>query len=376
MASVSPDLYVSRNKSTVTFKSKGISHGLGWRGYRSLQKTHCNPTAQVAAKIKPGSEGAGPGHTSGLKRPLEDDFGGGGPSEKRSFAPPSAFPNMEGGGMGGVTSEQVMVPDKMVGMIIGRGGEQITRLQADSGCKIQMAQESGGLAERMCTLTGPPPAIAQAKAMIEGIIASEGHGGPRGGGGGGGGGMGGGMGGPGGGMGGGGQVEMMVPGHKVGLIIGKGGETIKMLQEQTGAKIIIIQESNEHADQKPLRISGPPEAIEEAKAKVMDILNQHDDRNGGGRGGGRGGFGGRGGGRGGGGFDRGGGMRGGGFGGRGRGGGMRGGGSDWSGGGGGEKTEYVLVPASKVSLVEYLDADLDRSGRPRHWEGRRDYQVY
>ena len=127
----------------------------------------------------------------------------------------------------GVTSEQVMVPDKMVGMIIGRGGEQITRLQAESGCKIQMAQESGGLPERMCTLTGPQPAIAQAKAMIESIIATEGQGGGRG--------MGGG-----GGMGG-GQVEMMVPGHKVGLIIGKGGETIKMLQEQTGAKIIIIQ---------------------------------------------------------------------------------------------------------------------------------------
>ena len=34
---------------------------------------------------------------------------------------------------------------------------------------------------------------------------------------------------------------MMVPGHKVGLIIGKGGETIKQLQEQSGAKIVIIQ---------------------------------------------------------------------------------------------------------------------------------------
>lgn len=186
-----------------------------------------------------------------------------------------------------------------------------------------MAQESGGLPERMCTLTGPQPAIAQAKAMIESIIATEGQGGGRG--------MGGG-----GGMGG-GQVEMMVPGHKVGLIIGKGGETIKMLQEQTGAKIIIIQESNEHADQKPLRISGPPEAIEEAKGKVMEILNQHEDRNGfGGRGRGRGGpGGGRGGPR-------------GGFSGRGR-----GGGAGWPSGGGegGEKTEYVMVPASKVGLV-------------------------
>ena len=35
-------------------------------------------------------------------------------------------------------SEVIMVPDKMVGLIIGRGGEQITRLQAESGCKIQV----------------------------------------------------------------------------------------------------------------------------------------------------------------------------------------------------------------------------------------------
>ena len=44
--------------------------------------------------------------------------------------------------------------------------------------------------------------------------------------------MGGGGGGGGMGGGGGGQnvVEIMVPGNKVGLIIGKGGETIKMLQ--------------------------------------------------------------------------------------------------------------------------------------------------
>lgn len=32
----------------------------------------------------------------------------------------------------------------MVGLIIGRGGEQITRLQAETGCKIQMASDSGG----------------------------------------------------------------------------------------------------------------------------------------------------------------------------------------------------------------------------------------
>ena len=43
------------------------------------------------------------------------------------------------------------------------------------------------------------------------------------------------------------MFEMMVPGHKVGLIIGKAGETIKQLQEQSGAKIVIIQVSTNYS---------------------------------------------------------------------------------------------------------------------------------
>ena len=58
------------------------------------------------------------------------------------------------------SSETIMVPDKMVGLIIGRGGEQITRLQAETGCKIQMAADSQGMPERQCTLTGTPQAIS------------------------------------------------------------------------------------------------------------------------------------------------------------------------------------------------------------------------
>ena len=65
-----------------------------------------------------------------------------------------------GAPQGPQSSEIVMVPDKMVGLIIGRGGEQITRLQAETGCKIQMAADSQGMPERQCTLTGTPQAIA------------------------------------------------------------------------------------------------------------------------------------------------------------------------------------------------------------------------
>ena len=39
--------------------------------------------------------------------------------------------------------------------------------------------------------------------------------------------------------------EMMIPGNLVARIIGKGGEVIKAIQEESGAKIVIIQESKE-----------------------------------------------------------------------------------------------------------------------------------
>lgn len=245
-----------------------------------------------------------------------------------------------GGAPGGETptAEIINVPDKMVGLIIGRGGEQITRLQAESGCKIQMAPDSGGLPDRQCTITGLPSSIEQAKMAIQRIIANEGSGG---------------TGRPDGGQGGRGFFEMMVPGFKVGLVIGKGGEMIRQMQEQSGAKIVIIQESAEAAHEKPIRITGSEEAVEIAKGLVNEVLNQTDDRDpggfgGAGRGRGRGGFGMPMGGRGG---------RGGGFGMRGGRGGGRGGGfgGGWQSNGneygGGQTTDYVQVPATKVGLV-------------------------
>ena len=192
-----------------------------------------------------------------LKRPSEEYLEG--PYQKK------LQPNMNftGGPGPGMTSEQVMVPDNMVGLIIGRGGEQITKLQADSGCKIQMAQDSQGLQHRVCTLTGTAESIGVARSMIEQIIANEGNRGPR---------MGGNMGGGNMGGGGGGNFEMMIPGHLVARVIGKGGEVIKALQEETGAKIVIIQESKEFAQEKLLKITGPPDKVEFARIRVDQVI--------------------------------------------------------------------------------------------------------
>ncbi|KAM6954529.1 far upstream element-binding protein 3-like [Aplochiton taeniatus] len=161
-----------------------------------------------------------------------------------------------------VLTEDYKVPDRMVGFIIGRGGEQITRIQLESGCKIQIASDSGGQMDRPCSLTGSPESIEQAKRML-GQIVERCRNGP---------------GFHGDGEGGGSIVqEMLIPASKVGLVIGRGGDTIKQLQERAGVKMMMIQDGPmpTGAD-KPLRISGDPYKIQQARELVLDIIREKD----------------------------------------------------------------------------------------------------
>jgi len=58
------------------------------------------------------------------------------------------------------------------------------------------------------------------------------------------------------------SIEMMIPGAKVGLVIGKGGETIRSLQDKSGTKMYILQENMFEECDKPLRIVGEPDLVE------------------------------------------------------------------------------------------------------------------
>ncbi|XP_074653829.1 far upstream element-binding protein 3-like isoform X2 [Tubulanus polymorphus] len=171
-----------------------------------------------------------------------------------------------GGGGGGMMSDEHAIPDRMVGLVIGKGGETISTLQAKSGCKIQIAADSGGEPNRLSTLTGTPQAIACAKRLIQEIIDGACNTMMGGGGGGGNQGM---------------QdhcLEMKVPGNKVGLVIGKGGETIKQIQEETGAKMVMIQDSNQQTHcEKPLRISGDMIQCERAKERVLELITDKEE---------------------------------------------------------------------------------------------------
>lgn len=163
-------------------------------------------------------------------------------------------------------NEEIRIPEKVAPLLNGRCGndDELKAIQAQSNCKITFSRESGSLAryiinylnnimlvtkiecyenpndivieitDRCCTLNGQKESVAHAKDLINKLCNENNAGSvemiscmsvppagtngyPP-------------------------YVEIMVPGSKVGLVIGKGGETIKMLQEKTGAKMVIIQD--------------------------------------------------------------------------------------------------------------------------------------
>lgn len=192
--------------------------------------------------------------SGGLKRPLEE---GNGESE-----PPVKSAAMENDPFGAQLAQQKMeqantckedyyIPDHMVGLIIGRKGEQIQKLQDETKCNLQIDTESGPDRRRPCTLTGTQQAIDAIKAKIDGIIHQA-------------------QGIEDGGI----TEEILIPADKVGLIIGKGGETIRSMQSKLQVRMAMIQDGTENTGQaKPLRISGDKEKVKAAEQAVRDLIN-------------------------------------------------------------------------------------------------------
>ncbi|OHF02478.1 KH domain-containing protein, partial [Colletotrichum orchidophilum] len=193
---------------------------------------------------------------------------------------------------------QIMVPDRTVGLIIGRGGETIRDLQERSGCHINIVGESksvNGL--RPVNLIGSRESAAQAKDLIMEIVDSDsrnegqpaapakkpqrhegGHqrdSGPMGGAGGGGGGD---------------KINdaIYVPSEAVGMIIGKGGETIRDMQNGTGCKINVAQSSGPGEVQREIALIGSRDSIARAKQAIEEKVDAVRQKNSGGGGGGRG----------------------------------------------------------------------------------------
>ncbi|CAL8137499.1 unnamed protein product [Orchesella dallaii] len=215
----------------------------------------------------------------------------------------SQLPDMEGGPPSSsrtrrrkTFNEVIRIPVALVGLIIG--GEQVSRIQAETGCNVQVDPNSGGGKDRPCYLQGTKEAIERAKNLITDIVSSKSHeigrlssepappkpingqsfmemvipgpkvpGGEEGGIGDGGGGLSSSKA---------GLETMRFPVSKVsvGLIIGKGGELIKRIQMETGAKVQFhpINCNFGDVDEQSASITGKPDQARQAQLRLQELV--------------------------------------------------------------------------------------------------------
>jgi transcription antitermination factor NusA-like protein len=182
--------------------------------------------------------------------------------------PPAGYRSNDG------ETETIRVKSALVGLIIGRGGENLRKVEAETGARVQFIQaKDSHVAERQCTISGSLRAREAAKDAIFSIVEENG-----------------------------GQnvpqdkgaytagmpgrakvnlpalregensTQIMVPDKTVGLIIGRGGETIKHLQERSGCHVNIVGENKSVNGLRPVNLIGSDRATAMAKELILEIV--------------------------------------------------------------------------------------------------------
>lgn len=68
------------------------------------------------------------------------------------------------------------------------------------------------------------------------------------------------------------EMAFTIPATKCGVVIGRGGETIKQINSQSGAHCEMDRRPNNNPTEKIILIRGSPEQIESAKRLIQDKL--------------------------------------------------------------------------------------------------------
>lgn len=175
-------------------------------------------------------------------------------------------------GLGYNTSKDIIIPDNKAGLVIGKGGSVINKIMADSGARLQLAQEShDGGNSRNVTITGTQEAINMAESIVQEIVnptpsavsidhfmnpnpahmtgAPVANVAPE------------------------VTIKYAVPANRVGMVIGRGGEKIRELQDRSQAKIQLVQDSlNPLTDEKDFIVEGTSQQVEYAKQLIAEVV--------------------------------------------------------------------------------------------------------
>ncbi|XP_010546505.1 PREDICTED: far upstream element-binding protein 1-like [Tarenaya hassleriana] len=219
---------------------------------------------EIAARLLNSADAKRPRVDNGASYDSSDRGFSSGPSDGKplSGSVSSNIPVSYGSYQG--TTKKIEIPNMRVGVIIGKGGETIKYLQFQSGAKIQITRDMDAdpnAPTRTVELSGTPDQISKAEQLINDVLQEAeaggmsrrmtGHAGSE-------------------------QFVMKVPNNKVGLVIGKGGESIKSMQAKTGARIQVIPlhlPPGDTSTERTIQIDGTSEQIEHAKQLVNEVIS-------------------------------------------------------------------------------------------------------
>lgn len=156
-----------------------------------------------------------------------------------------------------------VTPDA-AGLLIGKGGETINSLCRKTGARIEISKEDNGSGQRSVTILGTPDEINQAVSSIEELMRSAPSRGP---------------GGPGWSN---GHEEttkvLNVPVSFVGMLIGKGGEKVKAMSRESGARIEVDRgDGGSDSSVRTVTLMGPQDAIDKACAMIDEVVGRAKD---------------------------------------------------------------------------------------------------
>lgn len=193
-------------------------------------------------------------------------------SPRRNFSPLTGRGNRSPPGRGGDDGhETITIDSNLVGLIIGRQGENLRRVENETATRVQFLtgpESSGPL--RQCKISGTRAARDDAKREIYRIITDNGkelgktqlslgvkspgthapalRAGED-------------------------ATQILVPNRTVGLIIGRGGETIRDLQERSTCHVNIVGEEKSVNGFRPVNLIGTPQAAAVARELIMEIVD-------------------------------------------------------------------------------------------------------
>jgi len=147
---------------------------------------------------------------------------------------------------------RLLVDQKKAGTIIGKGGSTVSKLRTDSGANVDISKPVNGCPHRVVTIKANFHSASSVAASIASLLAeakSDQSGDAE------------------------TEITVLVGTNIVGSIIGKGGEKITSIRQNSGALIKISNQPLGYSTEKSVLIKGNPGSVHKALIAILNAMN-------------------------------------------------------------------------------------------------------